>query len=167
MSFKKWIGRWALTAAVAGLALLILAAVGPTLAGRKAFIVLGGSMEPGIGTGAAVVTEAVPPGDLRTGDVITYVARSNQVVTHRIVETSEDAAGLAFRTRGDANETPDPEPVRSVNVLGRVWYSVPLAGYVLHAGNQPATKLALMTLALITVLGLLVRSAARRPGAPA
>lgn len=139
-------GGWALTAAAVGIIVLTLAAAGPTLMGHKTFIVLGGSMGPAIPIGAAVVVEEVPPSRLQRGDVITYVARSKILLTHRIVDVVVDQYGLGFRTKGDANTAPDAELVRPPNILGRVWYTVPLAGYILHYGNQTRTKLAVLAL---------------------
>jgi len=33
-----------------------------------------------------------------------------------------------FRTKGDANDAVDPDPVRPVQVRGEVWYAVPYVG---------------------------------------
>jgi signal peptidase len=53
------------------------------------------------------------------------------VVSHRITSIAYAADGsLSFRTRGDHNGQGDPDPVRAVQVRGRVWYAVPYAGYV-------------------------------------
>jgi signal peptidase len=150
-----WVSRitnWALMAALGGLGLLMLAAVGPAAVGHQNFIVLGGSMEPSIQVGSVVVTRRVSPDELLVGDVITYVNRANDFVTHRIVEVFEDELGIAVRTKGDTNNTDDSEPVRTVNILGRVRYGVPLAGYVLHFGGEDQVRLPLMALAALVVI---------------
>lgn len=143
---------WGLMAALASLGLLMLAAVGPRLIGHQHFIVFGGSMEPAIPVGSVVVTERTAPTNLETGDVITYVNRADELLTHRVIEIQQDQLGLMFRTRGDVNGTDDPELVRAVNVLGRVRYSVPFAGYILHYGGQQSARLALMGLAVFVVI---------------
>ena len=61
------------------------------------------------------------------------------MVTHRVVSQGFDGDGeVVLRTKGDANEDPDPKPVRAVQVKGEVWYSVPYLGYVnnLLTGNE-------------------------------
>lgn len=149
---------WVTAAIVAAVTLLTAAATLPSFAGRKAYIVLSGSMEPSIPVGGAVVTERVDSATLRAGDAITFVVRSGQLVTHRVTQVVQDEQGLGFRTRGDANRADDPEVTRPVNVVGRVWYTVPLAGYVLYAASLAQLKLALVLLAA----GLLGWSALRR-----
>ena len=145
------IARWAFMALLAGVILTVLAASGPTLIGRKTFIVLSGSMEPAIPLGSAVVTEPVRPTLLKEGDIITYVTPAEQFVTHRIIEVVQDDGGLGFRTQGDANTSPDPVVTRPPNVYGRMVYDVPWAGYILHYANQSATKLAVLVLAIMIV----------------
>lgn len=172
MSTLGWVSRlsgWLLIAAAVCVAVLVVVSAGPILGGRKTLIVMGGSMEPTIPVGSVVVSEAVRANRLQVGDVISYVSRSEQIVTHRITEVVQDQSGIGFRTRGDANNAPDPELVRPVNVLGRVWYSVPLAGYILHFGNQTATKVVVIAiaLALITAVQLQSYVQRRRASAPA
>ena len=147
------------------LVLLVVAAKGPVLMGSDTLVVIGGSMEPAIGLGSAVVVQPVDAGSLGTGDVISYVGRSNVLVTHRIIEVVKDAKGLGFRTQGDANATPDPELVRPVNLVGQVWYSVPFAGYLLHHVAQPIAKMAAMgaIVALLAAQFLLGQSQRSRP----
>jgi signal peptidase I len=135
---------------------VVLVAVLPVFAGRSSYIVLGSSMEPAVHVGSVVVVERVSAEALRADDVITYIDRANEMVTHRVVEVVEDKAGPGLRTRGDANASDDPELVRPVNVQGRVVYSVPLAGYLLNLTNQPPTRLVLMAPALVVVLSHLV-----------
>ncbi len=61
------------------------------------------------------------------------------MVTHRVVGQGFDGEGeLVLRTQGDANEDPDPQLVKPVQVKGEVWYSVPYLGHVnnLLTGEQ-------------------------------
>lgn len=66
-----------------------------------AYVVLSGSMEPEIPTGSVVVVDGRKK-EWNPGDVITY-RRGNMVVTHRIVEKSEEG----YYTKGDANAEED------------------------------------------------------------
>ena len=138
-------------ATIIGIIAVVVVAAGPTLIGKKTYIVMSGSMEPAIPTGAAVVTEVARPNTLREGDVITYITPSEALVTHRIIEIVNDDRGLGFRTQGDANATPDPIITRPPNIMGRLTYGVPFAGYILHYANQNATRLGFMLLAIVIV----------------
>jgi hypothetical protein len=73
-------------------------------------------------------------GAVRTGDVITFSPPGDpgRTVTHRVVDVRGQAAGVAVRTRGDANPVADPWtlqfPARQAWVvvadapwLGRPW----------------------------------------------
>jgi len=122
---------WAIIVAAA--AALVVAVVIPTIAGGTALTILTGSMRPGMPPGTLVVIRPVAPHDLRIGDVITYQIESGKpaVVTHRIVGVSFDGRGhRLFTTRGDANGSDDPRPVRTVQIKGEKWYSIPYLGWV-------------------------------------
>jgi signal peptidase len=121
---------------VLGIAVLV-----PRLAGATPYTVTTGSMRPGLPPGTLVVVRPVAFDEVRVGDVVTYQLTSGRaaVVTHRVVATEVTLAGeTRLVTRGDANSVADPEPVRAVQVRGRVWYDVPLLGLVndLLTGRQ-------------------------------
>ncbi|MBI3968307.1 MAG: signal peptidase I [Chloroflexi bacterium] len=144
-------GLWygAITVAV-GLIALILLAVAPSLLGNRTLVVTGGSMEPTIPLGATVIVDPrVDRQSLRVGDVITFVERSQTLVTHRIIGVVRDDLGLGFKTQGDANRVADLDLVRPANVVGRVRFHVPFAGYVLHYATS------WQSLVAVAILGLL------------
>lgn len=121
---------WALlTAVVAGALALIVV---PKLSDARPLTVLSGSMEPTYDIGAAVIVRSVDIESLQVGDVITFQATSDdpQLTTHRIVGVTFGSEGRQFVTQGDANNAPDLTPVKPEQVMGEVWYSVPLVGYV-------------------------------------
>jgi signal peptidase len=79
------------------LAVFILFAVllvGVRIVGIDPYIVLSGSMEPEIGTGALVYVNRLTPeeaGKLEAGDTVTYMVSKNTVVTHKIYEVVGEA----------------------------------------------------------------------------
>ena len=119
---------------IVGIAAALVAAVlVPRLAGATPYTVLTGSMKPTYEPGALVVVRPVDAFSINTGDVITYQLESGDpaVVTHRVISQGFDGNGnVVLRTKGDANEDPDPELVTAIQVRGEVWYSVPYLGYV-------------------------------------
>lgn len=111
----------------------------PGIVGADAsYVVLSGSMEPSISPGDAVVVKDVAPTSIESGTVITFVRSEGETpITHRAVEVLDREDGLAFRTAGDANEGPDPEPVPAENVTGEVWFVIPYVGHVVLFANTP------------------------------
>lgn len=119
-----------LLVAGAVLALVVL----PKATGAVPLTVLSGSMEPTISAGDVVVVRPVDQDDLRIGDVVTYQIRSGDptLVTHRIIGMTRGTDDLTFTLQGDDNSAPDPDPVRAVQIRGRVWYRVPFVGHFAH-----------------------------------
>lgn len=119
---------------IVGVGAVVAAAVlVPRLGGGTPYVILTGSMRPGLEPGSLVVTRPVAPGAIGLGSVITYQRESGEsaVVTHRVVAQGVSAAGEpVVRTRGDANPVVDPGWIRPVQVRGERWYDVPYLGYV-------------------------------------
>jgi signal peptidase len=115
----------------AAIALLVVAVLVPMAVGGTAYTVLTGSMSPALKPGSLAMVRPVDTDDIGVGSVITYQLESDkpEVVTHRVVTMGlrEDGSPV-FRTKGDANATPDPKWVRPVQVVGSVWYAVPYVG---------------------------------------
>lgn len=107
----------------------------------RAYVVHTGSMEPSLIPGDLVIDRRDPE-FVETGDVITFYPSSAavEVVTHRIVAVSGDGT---ITTRGDANDSDDPIPIRSELVQGRVVGRVPLAGYAVVYLQHPTGLLSL------------------------
>lgn len=89
------------------------------------------------------------------GEVICF--RSGDVyVTHRIVKTDTDENGNAlYITRGDANNTPDVQPVRPEQILGSyVTHFNGLGGFVLFM-QTPAGMICCVLLPILVIFCLL------------
>jgi signal peptidase len=101
--------------------------------GATPLAVLTPSMEPTLPVGTLVVVKPTPVQEIRLGDVITYQIKPGEpaVVTHRVVEVRSISTGeIQFLTKGDNNDATDPTVVTAPQLKGRVWYSVPLAGFI-------------------------------------
>lgn len=117
-------------------------------------IVVSGSMEPAIGTGAFVVTRPVAATAVSVGDVVSVPVAGDLPVIHRVTAIEEGPAGkVVLRLKGDANNAPDATPyvVDEVNVPIMV---VPQAGRVTSVIQN--TTSTLTTNPLLTVTGLAV-----------
>src|SRR5437868_2450342 len=93
--------------AVAGAALLFV----PRLLGWQVDTVLSGSMTPAYPVGSVLFVKPLSPAAVDVGDIITFRtgAGDGTPVSHRVVSVERSSNGLAFVTKGDANEEPDTE----------------------------------------------------------
>jgi len=117
---------------------ILLSRVIPAVSGATTFVVRGGSMEPAIPLGSAVVVGPVSPADLRVGDVVSVrVGAEKAVFTHRITRLVPRSDGLWIQTKGDANPGPDPSIIPASDVIGRATTWVPLVGYLIALLGSP------------------------------
>ncbi|WP_440899357.1 signal peptidase I, partial [Actinosynnema sp.] len=101
---------------------LALCAFTPVLWGWRPVVVTSGSMGPLVRPGDVVLLDPAPDREPLVGDVVVYSRSGAPSVMHRVVGRDDDGR---YRTRGDANPTPDAAPVAPEDVLGRVRGLVP------------------------------------------
>ena len=129
-----------------------------TVVGYKPVAVYSGSMQPSIPVGGLAVDRSIAARDVRVGDVITFSDpyMQGRLVTHRVIDILETPHGLAYRTKGDANPGRDPWTIRLSGQVGRVSFSVPVAGYILFYAHTREVRGALICFAaLALVFGML------------
>lgn len=148
------------------LAILALTIVIPRLTGSTPYTVLTGSMRPTYPPGTLIVVKPHDPATLSAGDAITFQKESGEpeVVTHRIIMTRQNSQGeRTFVTQGDANPSPDQNPVVPEQVRGKVWYSVPYLGYVNNVitGKQRAMMITIVVGGLLAYAGYMFVGAIR------
>jgi signal peptidase I len=129
------------------------------MTGRTTLIIGGGSMEPAVPLGAAVMVDPVASTDLAVGDVVSLRTGTNlkSIFTHRVMRIVERDGGIWVETKGDANPSVDPSLTPAANLIGRVSSSIPYAGYLLALLSIPSGVLFVILLAglLLTVTWLL------------
>ena len=154
-----------------GVAGLLVGSMLPIPGNVEIKIVKSGSMEPAIPTGSLVVVKPSPSFSYGVGDVITFGADTKTEVptTHRIVAVEGAGSERIFITKGDANEDIDQESVALREVVGKVLFSVPGAGYVLAFAREPlgfallvGIPAGLIILEELLTIGKEVRAAFRR-----
>jgi signal peptidase len=137
-----------------------LAYVSLTVLGYKPVAVYSGSMEPTIPVGGLALDRAIPSKNVRVGDVITFSDPyvKGRLVTHRVI---------AYRTKGDANPGRDPWTIRLSGQVGRVSFSVPVAGYILFYAHTREVRGLLICVAafslLVAILGWIWRKETTAP----
>ena len=129
------------------------ALIAPRLAGREAFAVMSGSMEPYYHVGSIVyVDKDISPEEIQVGDPITFRKADTAVATHRVIAIDEEAR--QFTTKGDANEVKDMAPVSFDNVIGKAGMSIPLLGYI---SLNITTKKGMIAAAAVVVVFILLQ----------
>ncbi|WP_414170585.1 signal peptidase I [Streptoverticillium reticulum] len=150
------VGCRAALAALAGLALWALL---PTAVGWEPTSVVSGSMTPNIRRGDVAVSS--PASSVRPGQVITFHGDQG-IMTHRVTAFADGR----ITTKGDHNQSPDPDQITMEDVIGLGRLRVPYVGYPaawLH--DRQWDRLGLCAGALVAVVfGARVTSRSGRAG---
>ncbi len=162
--FLKWTGTIVCLGAAA---LFVAVLLVPAILGLQRYVITGGSMTGTISKGSIVYARLTPVGELKVGDIITFVPPADPgAVTHRIISIKRSEAGqLVFRTKGDANTTADPwtitfpQPQQARHV-----FHIPLVGYLLALLSIRAVRMLLIGLPAIVIAGSILWSLWRSAG---
>ncbi|MFD5826335.1 signal peptidase I [Lentzea sp. NPDC060358] len=139
--------------AIAGAVVVVLARIGFSP-------VLSPSMEPEFAPGDLLVTRAVPVSELRVGDVVVLPRPdvAGQRYAHRVIDLQTRSGEPVVRTKGDANESADPQALRITSPTVPVAVAnVPVVGRIALLGRDTGVRIA-----LIVVIGGLVLVGAKR-----
>lgn len=150
MTQARTLLRWIFLTLVIGIVALLGA---PRLFDGTTLTVLTGSMRPLIEPGDVVATIPVDPAELLAGDIITFQPDSEDpaLITHRIKRVVQNSVGdTYFITRGDAN-TADDDRIVPEQIMGKVFYHVPMVGS-LSAAVAPLVP-ALITITVVALVG--------------
>jgi signal peptidase len=107
---------------------------GDPIGGYRFFNVISRSMDGMIDKGSMIIVKEASAGSLSVGDVITYYENLDATtpITHQIVEIVTGENGQdSYITKGTNNQVADPYLVNADMILGRVVFSMPIAGSVL------------------------------------
>lgn len=119
----------------------------------KILSVMSGSMEPAIKTGSVVII--FPRNSYSAGEIITFKQfKENKDVftTHRLASIEEKDGNKIFKTKGDANEEGDFEPIEPGSVVGKVVLAVPYLGYAISSiKSLPGLLLIIVVPAVIII----------------
>jgi signal peptidase len=136
----------------------------PGLLGFQRYVITSGSMTGTIDRGSLIYDKVVPASSLKRGDIITYTPPASsgvfEPVTHRIFWAGRDRFGrLTFRTKGDANEAPDPwRFVLDRPTQAKVAFHIPYVGFALAALTDRHVRILVIGLpALLIALAVLAR----------
>ena len=143
------------TFVVTVIVIIAAALLAAKLFGLQGFTVESNSMAPAYPVDSFIFVKETAPGEIQTGDVVTYVFNENGLlVTHRVV--SVDSVNQTFVTKGDNNNVADPAPVMWGNVVGKVVFGVPRVGAVMRVlmtdENKPYVFTAIAIIGIASVI---------------
>ena len=118
----------------------------PMIFGHHPVVVLSGSMKPTYKVGSVIYYKKVSQKELKVGDVITFNANNNKMVSHRIANIDNGF----IETKGDANKVSDVNKIRYENVRGKVGkLSIPYVGYYIKTVNDNLTLVVIVTIIIL------------------
>ena len=94
----------------------------PSVGGIFPMIILTDSMEPVFSSGDLIVCHTIDADQVKEGDIICFydpAGNGTTTVTHRVMKvTTDESGGLAWETKGDANNTEDSMLVPADKLVG-------------------------------------------------
>lgn len=136
----------------------------PSVGGFLPLIVLTDSMYPEIESGDLIICKTVEGDDVEVGDVIAFfdpAGNGTSIVTHRVTEVTEQDGGLAFRTKGDANNVEDSLLVPQKSLVGMYRSRIAGAGNVAMFMQTSTGLIVCVVLPLVLLVGYdIIRSRA-------
>ena len=129
----------------------------PGLFGIRRYIVLSGSREPAIHTGAVAFIDTRDQ-DCEPGEIVTYRLSGKDgdvFVTHRV----EAVSGGVYITKGDANQVSDLSPVRQDQIVGKYRFQIPFAGYLAGRWDRRAFLAAALWIGVLKGMAAAVEAA--------
>lgn len=127
----------------------------PSLFGHRFYIVDTGSMVPTLPVDSMIIVREIDAtSNIEKGDIVTYYAgNGNTRVTHRVAQVVEDEK---FITRGDANNTDDPNILDRDRIIGKLVLTIPYLGTVFRTLSSKIGIAILITLGLMWIIAPIV-----------
>lgn len=108
---------------------LILKKQNVDVLGYKMYIVMTGSMEPAINTGDLIIGKVPSESNIKEGDIVTFYSKGKSAsVTHRIIEQIEKDGKIYYKTKGDNNNSVDPDLVKFEDMQAIVSFRIAKVG---------------------------------------
>jgi len=128
----------------------------PSVGGVLPLIVLTDSMYPVIHSGDLIICRTQEPEEVAVGDVIAFfdpAGSGTSIVTHRVTEVTTEDGGLAFRTKGDANNVEDMALVPAEELVAVYRSRIPGAGNIAMFMQTTAGLIVCVVLPFVLLVG--------------
>lgn len=129
--------------------------------GYTPFIISSGSMQPELNVYDVIVVKKASEGDIGVGDIITFIDKYGDIVTHRVAEVYSSDGKNHYVTKGDANSANDVDAVTYEDIIGRYSFGIPYGGYIVEAVRSPAGIVTII-LIFIAVVSITVKKNSRK-----
>ena len=128
----------------------------PSVFGYSVLVIASPSMTGAIEAGDAIIIKN--SNSYAVGDVITYFpADESFSVTHRIVRMEGDK----FYTKGDANQSEDPDPVLIEQIAGKVAVKLDKVGYFIEWLKSPVGIIFAATFLVLLIMMIVIEDKRR------
>lgn len=109
-------------------------------------------MAPAIKIGSMVVIH--PVDSYKTGDIITFgkISKIESPTTHRILKTEVKNNQVVYTTKGDANNGSDLKEIQKSEIIGKVVFSLPYAGYAVNFSKKPPVFVLLLLIPAAAII---------------
>ena len=102
------------------------------LFGFRQYIVATGSMEPKYKVGDLVFIRKTPEEKIKIGDIINYISENGtDTITHRVTDIIKKDGQTYYQTKGDNNNSEDPELVKYRQVKGKLVFKISKLGTII------------------------------------
>ena len=102
------------------------------LFGFRQYIVATGSMEPKYKVGDLVFIRKTPEEKIKIGDIINYISENGtDTITHRVTDIIKKDGQIYYQTKGDNNNSEDPELVKYRQVKGKLVFKISKLGTII------------------------------------
>ena len=96
-----------------------------SILGFRQYVVATGSMEPEYNIGDLIVIRETTKEEIKIGDVINYISETGiDTITHRVVDIIQKDGQTYYKTKGDNNNSVDPELVNYSQVKGILVFKI-------------------------------------------
>jgi len=100
--------------------------------GFRQYMVATGSMEPTYNVGDMIIIRETPKEEIKVGDIITYISENGiDTITHRVADIIEIDGQTYYKTKGDNNNSEDPELVNYSQVKGTIVFKISKLGTIM------------------------------------
>ena len=100
--------------------------------GYRQYMVVTGSMEPKYNIGDLIITKEMPKEKIKVGDVINYISENGiDTITHRVIGIEERDGQTFYKTKGDNNNSEDPELINFSKVQGVLVFKISKFGQII------------------------------------
>lgn len=128
----------------------------PSFGGRLPMIILTDSMYPEFESGDIIICRTEDAESIKVGDIIAFfdpAGNGMSIVTHRVIEVTEENGSIAWRTKGDANNVEDQMAVPAEKLVGVYQRRIPGVGNIAMFMQTTTGLIVCVVIPLILLVG--------------